>query len=309
MFDVVLAIGPHRLGAHKIILAAASGYFYELFTREEDNQDGDEQFMYTLKGISYETMRALLESVYTCQLVVNSENVERILNAATYLKIPAALDSCSDFLIRNLNSESCLVTIALAQVFELAGVAEQAGKLAANNFPQISEREEFMELTDSMLQLIIQRDDLEVKSELQVFEALLRWIDIDRDERLAYAERLLVHIRLPLIRPTDLVDFVESVDFMMDIPSCEALVKEALHYHCLPHRQSLLQTIRTTPRSSGKVTTLVTLGGHPRHAKDPVSNRVEYYNPEEKIWKKITHMKQPRHHHAGRRNNQKSTNL
>ncbi len=298
LYDVVLAIGQHRLGAHKLILAASSEYFYDLFTREEDNLE-EEQFMYTLKGINFETMRLLLESMYTCNLIVTSENVESILNAATYLRIPSALESCSNFLIRNLDVSSCLVTIALAQVFELNDVAEKACKLAAKNFLEIAEMEEFLELTESMLLMLIRRDDLEVDSELQVFEALLRWIDVDRDQRLAHAEKLLENIRLPLIKPPDLVDHVESVDFLMGIPPCEALVKEALHYHCLPQRQAVLQSCRTTPRSSVKTTTLVGLGGHPRRAKDPVSSSMEYYNPTERKWKTLTHMKQPRHHHAG----------
>ena len=299
LYDVVLAIGPHRLGAHKIILAASSEYFYELFTREEDNQE-EEQFMYTLKGIQFETMRMLLESMYTCYYVVTSENVERILNAATYLRIPSALDACSNFLIQNLNISTCLVTIALAQVFELSDVADKACKLAAKHFLQISEMEEFLDLTEGMLLMLIRRDDLDVESELQVFEALLRWIDVDRENRLAHAEKLLENIRLPLIKPPDLVDHVESVNFLMDIPPCEALVKEALHYHCLPQRQAVLQSCRTTPRSSVKTTTMIALGGHPRRAKDPVSSQVEYYNPVDRKWKTLTHMKQPRHHHAGR---------
>ena len=56
-----------------------------------------------------------------------------------------------------------------------------------------------------------------------------------------FSGELLQHVRFPLISPAALVDHVESVDYLEGVPECEALVKEALHYHCLPARQSLLQ--------------------------------------------------------------------
>ena len=57
------------------------------------------------------------------------------------------------------------------------------------------------------------------------------------------APEILQHIRLPLLEMTDIVDHVEAVSELMDIPECQRLVQEALHYHCLPARQSLLQVI------------------------------------------------------------------
>ena len=102
-----------------------------------------------------------------------------------------------------------------------------------------------------------------------------------------------------MVKPTEIVDHVESVPYIMNNFQCESLVKEALPYHCMPHRQSVLQSPRTVPRSSFKLRTVVALGGQPRRIKEHVSSDVTFYDPNTKEWTVHTTLDQPRHHHAG----------
>ena len=59
--------------------------------------------------------------------------------------------------------------------------------------------------------------------------------------RLGYGGELLKEVRLPLMPASDIVDHVENTSYLMEVTECRQLVKEALHYHCLPSRQSVLQ--------------------------------------------------------------------
>ena len=297
--DVVLAIGHHRIGTHKIILAACSEYFSELFTKDETGDDDDE-FLYRLHGISFETLKLLLESMYTGKFSVDSSRLEEILSASIYLKLSFALKICCDFMIDTLDTANCLRTLTLATVFGLAHVTDKASQMAARNFGEIADTHEFLELPEKPLMFLISRDDLVVGCELNVFEAVLRWIDVGREVRLDHAALLLENVRLPMIKPPDLVDHVESVKYLMDLPPCEALVKEALHYYCLPLRQSILQSRRTTPRSTMRLNTVVALGGQPRKAKDSVGDVLTFYNSNTNEWGVLSNMIQPRHHHAGK---------
>ncbi|XP_038078971.1 kelch-like protein 26 [Patiria miniata] len=294
--DVVLAIGPHRVGTHKLVLAACSGYFSELFTREESAES--DEFVYKLHGISFDTLKLLLESMYTGKLPIDSSRLEEILAASVYLKLSSALKTCCDYMIENMETSTCLRTLGLATVFGLTHVMEEASKMASRNFGDISDTQEFLELPEKPMMTLISRDDLVVDSELNVFAAVLRWIEVDRETRLTHAAALLENVRLPMIKPSDLVDHVENVEYLMEIPPCEALVREALHYYCLPLRQSILQSRRTSPRSTRRLTTVVALGGQPRKAKDSVGDVLTYYNSETNEWGTLTKMIQPRHHHA-----------
>ncbi|XP_072166984.1 kelch-like protein 31 isoform X2 [Diadema setosum] len=299
LHDVILAIGHHRAGAHRLVLAACSEYFCELFTSEEDDPNSDgEQFVYTLHGVSFETVKILLESMYTSCLHVTDGNIDEILNAALYLKIPTAIDSCSNYLLENLTFETCLRTLGVAISFDLHDVFENACTEVAKHFVDLSQTPEFLDLSEEPLICLISRDDLHIQDELQVFNACMQWLEEDIDGRSTYLVQLMRHIRLPMIKATEIVDFVESVPLIMGNPQCESLVKEALHYHCLPHRQSVLQSFRTVPRAARIVHTTVTTGGQPRHAKDPVSSDVMYYDILTKQWELLTVMDQPRHHHA-----------
>lgn len=86
-----------------------------------------------------------------------------------------------------------------------------------------------------------QRDDLNVDSELDVFKRFIQWLEHRKAERLQHAADIMATIRLPLLPPSAIVDSVESISYIMDIPECQNLVKEALHYHCIPSRQTVLQ--------------------------------------------------------------------
>ncbi|XP_033109755.1 kelch-like protein 20 [Anneissia japonica] len=291
--DVVLAVGKRKIGAHKLVLSACSYYFRKVFTQDTEEE---ELFEYTLHGIEYDTLVVLLDFIYTTQLRVSFRNVEEILKAANYLKIDLAIDICCHYLKDNLCRETCVKTLSLMSNFDMPDIEEAACKVIATNFLFASRSEEFTFLPFNSLLLLISRDDLIVDTELQVFEAVLSWIDVDQEKRLEYVVKLLENVRLPMIKPPDLVDHVEPK--IMKFPSCEELLKEALHYHCLPLRQSILQSPRTAPRSMLKLLTVVAIGGHPRLAKELVSQTVRYFNPMTEEWKTLTVMTQPKHHHA-----------
>lgn len=167
--DVVLVVGHHRVGAHRLILAACSGYFCELFTAEEDDPDADgEQFVYTLHGVSHEIIKILLESMYTSGLNVTYENIDELLNAALYLRIQTALDACMSFLLENLTSKTCLRTLSVAISFDMEDIFKRACQQVASNFVELSTTQEFLDLSEETLLCLVTRDDLHVDDELEV---------------------------------------------------------------------------------------------------------------------------------------------
>ena len=87
--------------AHKIILAAASGYFRALFVgagrhlRESFDQDRspNEQTI-RLPAVSGDSLRSVLEIIYNKQLDISDVNVEDLLAASNYLDIPVIREAC-----------------------------------------------------------------------------------------------------------------------------------------------------------------------------------------------------------------------
>jgi hypothetical protein len=89
--------------AHKIILAAASGYFRALFVgagrhlRESfDHDTAPEEQTIRLPAVSGESLRSVLEVIYEKRLNIHDGNVEDLLTASNYLDIPVIRNACCE---------------------------------------------------------------------------------------------------------------------------------------------------------------------------------------------------------------------
>ena len=99
---------------------------------------------------------------------------------------------------------------------------------------------------------IISSDELNVKSEENVFKAVMNWIKHDLNERKQYLGQLMSHVRLPLLDVKYLVTHVSSDPLVRTLSISDQtirdLIDEAKDYHLLPQDRSLNQSIRTKPR-------------------------------------------------------------
>ena len=157
--------------AHKILLAACSDYFHEIFIEGRSPSgtqiDGNNIL---LNDISPSTIEILLGGLYTGNITINEANVRELLAAAASLKIYAIEEACADFLRTRLNLSNCLRMLNLAYTYSLEDLEEDAMKIAAMNFIDISDGYDFKQLDFVHIVSLLQRDDLKADSELQVFQ-------------------------------------------------------------------------------------------------------------------------------------------
>ncbi|CAH1795785.1 unnamed protein product [Owenia fusiformis] len=295
--DVVLKVEDQTFYAHRSLLASCCDYFNDLFSDSDAN--ADEEIEVTLNGINPNTIGLVIECMYTGKIQLNELNVREVLAAAKYMKFYSIEDACSEFLGEHLNKTNCLRMLNLAFTYRLNGLTEKCLKEAAEHFSQLASGIDFLQMESEHVLALLARDEVNVKrGELEIFEAVLAWIKFDKTSRLDYASELFETVRLPLLNPSEIVDHVESVDYLMEDSRCQELVKEALHYHCLPARQSILQSPRTLPRCTSKVECVIAMGGAPRMKNDEVGRDVTYFDPTTKEWNFLTRLNEPRHHHA-----------
>ena len=238
--DAILNVDGTRFRAHRTVLCSCSDYFHNIFTNTPD-EPHPSQVDVSLEGIRPETMQTLLECMYTGSIRINESNVREILAASANLKFYAIEDACGSFLKDRLNVSNCLRMLNMAFTYHLKDLVDTSLQTAAKNFMEVSDGFDFQHLSLEELLCLIQRDDVQADSELDIFRRSMLWVEFDKSHRIQNAAEIMHRIRLPLLRPSDVVDYVETVDFLMEIPECQRLVKEALHYHCLPCRQSILQ--------------------------------------------------------------------
>ncbi|VEL27441.1 unnamed protein product [Protopolystoma xenopodis] len=110
------------------------------------------------------------------------------------------------------------------------------------------ESEEFLLLPKNHFIDIISSDELNVRSEEQVYSAVMRWVNHNLIDRRNDLGQLLSAVRLPLVSPKFLVATVGNDILIRADEKCRDLVDEAKNYLLLPQERPLMQGPRTRPR-------------------------------------------------------------
>lgn len=131
---------------------------------------------------------------------------------------------------------------------------------------------------------LLSRDDLNVKTEKQIFHALMNWIKHEPTIRKPHLSQLLSLVKLPLLGPAFLADHVEGA--IESDPECLKLIMEAMKWHLLPERRSQMLNHRTRPRKA-TLGRLLVVGGMDRNKG---ATTIESYDPRGDVWTVAYHM-------------------
>ena len=168
--DVVLCVDELEIYAHKVVLASFSPYFYAMFTSDvvESRQNS-----ITLKSMDARSVELLIEFAYTAQIKITEENVQYLLPVSCILQISPVKKACCDFLQSQLDPSNCIGIKDYAEIYGCVDLAKAAGKFIFRHFLEVSESEEFENLSKEQLIDLISRDELYVKSEDEVWLRLV----------------------------------------------------------------------------------------------------------------------------------------
>uniref|UniRef100_A0A1A9WIL6 Kelch-like protein diablo n=1 Tax=Glossina brevipalpis TaxID=37001 RepID=A0A1A9WIL6_9MUSC len=283
--DVVLNVGSRKIFAHRVILSACSPYFRAMFTGELKESRQKEV---TIRDIDEHAMELLIDFCYTAHIIVEESNVQNLLPAACLLQLLEIQDICCEFLKRQLDPTNCLGIRAFADTHSCRELLQIADKFTQHNFQQVMESEEFLLLPVDQLVDVICSDELDVRSEEQVFNAVMSWLKYNVADRRQHLAPVLQHVRLPLLSPKFLVGTVGSDLFVRSDEACRDLVDEAKNYLLLPQERLLMQGPRIRPRKpTRRSEVLFAVGGW---CLGNAIASVERFDPQTNDWKMMAPM-------------------
>ncbi|XP_043281297.1 kelch-like protein 5 isoform X2 [Venturia canescens] len=255
--DVTIIAGGRRFPAHRLVLSAGSEYFAAMFTgslRESTQKEVE------LKGVDPDALWLLIRYCYTGCIELREESVETLLATACLLHLNPVIKACCQFLIKQLHPSNCLGIRMFADTQDCSHLFSIAHAYTTKHFMEVIKNQEFLLLSADEVAKLMDCDDLNVPSEETIFHALMCWLQYDTETRSKDAGRLLGLVKLPLLSPAFIADYIECNEIFKDQSSAQKLIIEALKYHLLPERRSLLQSDRTRPRKS-TVGQLLLVGG------------------------------------------------
>ncbi|NWT70857.1 KLH21 protein, partial [Prunella himalayana] len=281
LLDVTVVAGGREFGAHRAVLAAASGYFRAMFGGALRESRAERV---RLHGVEPECLGRLLDFAYTGRVGrLGPDIAERLLRAADLLQFPAVKEACGAWLARQLEPANALDMQDFAEAFACPELAAAAHRFVLRHVGELGAQLERLPLPRLLSYL---RDDgLCIPKEEAAFQLALRWVRADPATRAPLLPQLLAHVRLPFVRRFYLLAHVESEPLVARCPPCLRLLREARDFQAARldrHDRGPCARMRPRP-STGLAEILVLVGGCDRDCDELVT--VDCYNPRTGHWR------------------------
>ncbi|KAI1884826.1 hypothetical protein AGOR_G00213840 [Albula goreensis] len=215
--DCNLKVGERTLPCHKLIMAACSPYFRELFFSEDGKEvEGNDEVI--LEDVDPTTMDMIIGYLYSAEINLTDENVQDVFAVANRFQIPSVFTVCVNYLQRQLSPDNCLAIFRLSLVLNCPRLAAAARNYIADRFEILSKEEDFLQLAPHELFAIIGVDSLNVEKEEVVFESLMKWVRCDKEERVKILSDAFDCIRFRLLPEKYFKEKVEEDDIIKADP-------------------------------------------------------------------------------------------
>uniref|UniRef100_A0A3P9IBR9 Kelch like family member 11 n=1 Tax=Oryzias latipes TaxID=8090 RepID=A0A3P9IBR9_ORYLA len=285
------------VSAHRSVLWAASPYFALLLGGQfVESLTGRVE----LRGWSSEegpdpqTVENVVQFMYTGEVRITRANVHQVLELADRFLLAQLKSFCADFLSKRVTLSNCVAVHSLAHMYSLDPLAQSAAQMIRRNFHRVVRCDEFDALPFHLVRDWLSDSEIAVDSEQQLFEAVVKWVNQDVQERQGHFEELFKLLRLAQIAPTYLMRVVRKEPLVASSAACQQLVSGALEFHAIcyeshkPAELAALYAAPTEPRPGQYMDVIMVTGGV-SEGEEYLSECVGYFVDEDR-WVNLPHI-------------------
>ncbi|XP_049311012.1 kelch-like protein 17 [Bactrocera dorsalis] len=223
--------------AHRLILAAASPYFENLFHGDQGNNP-----VLEINDIDSETFERLISFCYTGQTLITVNNVGVMLKAANVLQLDEVITNCVDYIMAHIDEYTLWGAHTLERETQCQLLQQKIIEYAQRNFMEIRRRDEFLNFDVEKMQRILESDNLNITREEVAFDAIKRWFNYDVPARQEQLPLLIACLRLTQFDADFLLAHIQS------LPGCEMLALKAITWISKPEARTKINLRFTEPR-------------------------------------------------------------
>ncbi|NXJ10499.1 KLH41 protein, partial [Odontophorus gujanensis] len=220
--DCSLKAGDRSLPCHRLILSACSPYFREYFLSEQNEEKKKEV---VLDNVDPNILDMIVKYLYSATIDLNDSNVQDIFALASRFQIPSVFTVCVSYLQKRLAVGNCLAILRLGVLLDCPRLAFSARDFVSDHFVQICKEEDFLQLAPNELISVISPDSLNVEKEELVFEAVMRWVRSDKENRVKSLGEVFDCIRFRLMSEKYFKEHVEKDDIIKSNSDLQKKVK------------------------------------------------------------------------------------
>ena len=140
----------------------------------------------------------LIESIKTNNVLLDEVNENKV----------------HQFIVSKVDVNNCLVLYYLSNEHSI--ISEVSAGLIERCFPMVAENNNFLELDFTTLRKILSSDQLNIDTELQVFNAADSWLCHDLTKRRDYANNILSKVRLSLLSVAALKQILDKKQYLIE---------------------------------------------------------------------------------------------
>lgn len=220
--DCTLKVGDHCFPCHRLIVAACSPYFREIFFTE-DGKEVENTKEVVLEDVKPSILELIIKYLYSAEIDLTDDNVQDIIAVANRFQIPSIFTVCVNYLQKKLSLGNCLAIFRMGLVLNCPRLAVAARNYIADRFQLLYKDEEFLKLAAHELFAIIGGDSLNVEKEELVFEAVMAWVCHDK-ERIKVLKDAFNCIRFRLMPEKYFKDKVENNEIIKADPELQKMI-------------------------------------------------------------------------------------
>ena len=225
--DFTLKCRGSSFVCHRLVLASCSPYFRAMFMSEmiESRENSLE-----VKDIDEKTLEALVEFMYTSKIVLTVDNVQKILFAASLLQIDIISEACSNFMKHHLHPSNCLGVRSFADQHGCTKLSGAADCYAHEHFLEVVSQDEFYHIESNHLLDLIESPNIMIEKEIQVYDAVMKWVKYDPANREIHLAELLKKVQTS---DKNVLVFFFSLKFVQIMNQWKRLVHSSKNSICV----------------------------------------------------------------------------
>ncbi|XP_035791270.1 BTB/POZ domain-containing protein 17-like isoform X1 [Anopheles albimanus] len=271
--DVVLLVGDKRYAAHRVILCASSDVFDVMLMNSAWREFGDNVVTLQEDEKCQAVFPQFLRYMYVGEITVTVDTAVYIMKLADKYNVHDVVLLCVEFMKSHIGKAAMKGYLIEWLHNSLLMCTEQSALVTALenylkwNFDQISAQPEWVNLSQNILEWLLQQNDLAIKSEYDLYKRVDEWltnqktlidakpelVDKQKHEQISeIADRVLVHVRYPMMSISEMAELLlksKSQDYKKAVIG---LVANGMNFHALGYETHAFRQSQDVMASGGR---------------------------------------------------------